>query len=175
MENAKLARLVHYICSQVSDYKRLSKTKIHKILWFADRDFMFSHHRTISGAAFIKMPHGPVAKSLDEVLNKLVENKAILHKVFVNHGYEQNSFISLKEPDISIFSAEEISVLDQYIEAVKKMSASEISAISHDTDWEIAVMGEAMPAELVFNDEIREPTQEDIEWAVNAVKRLEVA
>jgi len=162
----RLHNIVHYVISK-ADYRKVGKTKLNKILWFADREFMRKHIDTITHSQYIKMPYGPVPKKIDKILKALEREQNIISKEVQLGATVQKSFISLKEPDISMFTPEEISILDKYIYGIsEKFTASEISEISHDEDWESAEIGEVIPVETIFGNDINQDvTPDDIEEA----------
>jgi len=162
----RLHDIVHYIIAK-ADYKKLGKTKLNKILWFADRDFMRTHIDTITHSEYIKMQFGPVPKKIDKILKALIkENNIILKEVPIGDTI-QKSYISIVEPDISMFKPEEISVLDKYIYGISEnFTANKISEISHGEDWQMVKIGEVIPVESVFGNEINQDvTPDDIEEA----------
>lgn len=162
----RLHNIVHYIIAK-ADYKKLGKTKLNKILWFADREFMRTKMDTITHSEYIKMPFGPIPKKIDKILEALKREQKIVAKEIAIGTTTQKSFISIKEPDISMFKPEEISVLDKYIYGISEnFTAGEISEISHNEDWELANIGEVIPVESVFGDDINQDiTLDDIKEA----------
>jgi hypothetical protein len=161
----RLRNAVHYIIHSQTDFAKLGKVKLNKILWFADREMMYNTGLSITHTSYIKLQNGPVPKKIEQILSALEKEKKIVRRdVFVN-GYTQNSFISIDEPDISDFSAVEISIFDKRINEVIAMSAKQVSDLSHDCSWKLAKMGEIMPVETVFLTDICKPTQQDIEEA----------
>lgn len=71
----------------------------------------------------------------------------------------------LKQPDVSVFSPEEVDILNEAIDWVcNDHTANSISDLTHDALWEQAEMGEQIPigAATVEEDDIQ---PEDIEWA----------
>jgi hypothetical protein len=159
----KLRDAVHYIINRQTDYTKLGKVKLNKILWFADRERMYLSGESITNATYIKLPNGPVPKKMDNILNSLIkEHKIIPKDVFVG-GYIQKSYISIEDPDISHFNAYEISILDKYANEIIHKTANQISEISHDENWDIATIGETIPIETVFLMDMCTPTDADIE------------
>lgn len=101
------------------------------------------------------MPYGPVPKKLDEILNKMVENKQLKKIKTDYYNYPQTKFIPLIEPDLSTFSAREKEVIDKVIEQYADWNANKISEYSHgDIPYVATKEGEVIDYELVF---YREP------------------
>lgn len=160
---------MHYIINRQTDidFKKLGKVKLNKILWFADREYMYNNFTSISHSDYIKLKNGPVPKKIDAILRLLVKDGAIIKKNVPLGNYIQHSFISIKEPDISGFTANEISIIDKYIEKIaNRHSATSISNISHNKAWELAKIGQIIPIETVFSVDIADDiTEEEIKEA----------
>ncbi|EOH0085270.1 Panacea domain-containing protein [Campylobacter coli] len=114
----------------------LGKVKLNKILWFADRAFMYKNYASLTQTSYIKNPQGPVVKKLENILTSLEKNEFI-KSIKVNKGeYQQQSFLCLKEPNLDDFTAKEISILDETINKFALKTAKELSEMSHDECWE---------------------------------------
>lgn len=149
----------------------LGSVKLNKILWFADRAFMYENYKSITQEEYIRNPNGPVLKSMEKILNKL-ENEGFIKRFNTNKGsYIQKSFLCLKEPDLKGIKAQEISKIDGIITKFAQKSAKELSEETHDEVWENTKDGHVMPLESVFFKDIVSPTQEDIQWALEKLKK----
>ncbi|EOH2300331.1 Panacea domain-containing protein [Campylobacter jejuni] len=108
----------------------LGKVKLNKILWFADRAFMYKNYASLTQTSYIKNPQGPVVKKLENILTSLEKNEFI-KSIKVNKGeYQQQSFLCLKEPNLDDFTAKEISILDETINKFALKTAKELSEMS---------------------------------------------
>ncbi|MEE6629137.1 type II toxin-antitoxin system antitoxin SocA domain-containing protein, partial [Campylobacter coli] len=59
-----------------SDEKAIeNKAKLNKILWFADRAFMYKNYASLTQTSYIKNPQGPVVKKLENILTSLEKNE----------------------------------------------------------------------------------------------------
>jgi len=162
----RLHDIVHYVIAK-ADYTKLGKTKLNKILWFADREFMSKYLDTITHSEYIKMPYGPVPKKIEAILKTLQKENKIVPKEITIGNTIQKSFISIAEPNISKFTPEEISILDKYLYAItENFTATKISDISHNDDWQQTNIGDILPVESVFSKSINQNISlEDIEEA----------
>lgn len=139
----------------------LGKVKLNKILWFADRAFMYKNYTSLTKSSYIRNPKGPVIKKLDNILAKL-EKDNFIRSFSVNKGeFQQISFVCLKEPNLDEFTAKEINILDEIINKFASKTAKELSEISHDECWEKTKDGDTMPIESVFLQDIIPATKED--------------
>ena len=65
--------------------------------------------------------------------------------------YPQRKYLPLKEPDLSILKATEIKIIDEVLEKLSDMNASQISDYSHnDVPWLTAEDGDIIDYEAVF-------------------------
>ena len=168
----KLKALVHYICSKCPDRNLLGATKLNKILWYADALSLETRGEPITKETYIKRQFGPVPKHILEIIKKLEGDDAIAVKNTPFHKYEKKEFVSLKPPDLSLFTAEEISLIDDVIgEICFNHTASSISLASHDRIWELAEIGDELPLETIFASDLNEVTEADVKWAREALRK----
>lgn len=147
----KFSEILHYIISKTSNKYNFGKVKLYKTLYFADFNFFEKYEKLITNETYIKIKFGPAPKHFDSVIKKLKENKMIKEEIkYFNDNKKLNSFISLKEPKINL-TFEEKQEIDTAIDLVSSMSATQISAYSHDdTPWKVSKLGEDLDPMLVF-------------------------
>jgi hypothetical protein len=171
----KLECLMHYIIWKCQDPTMLGAVKLNKTLWYSDIFAYLETGKSITGVAYIKRQFGPVPKSEDfiEATEKLKNEGKIAITEGIYYGKPHRQFVALKLPDISIFSSEEISIVDIMIEEIcQKHTALSISKLSHDIIWESADIGEEIPLCTAFAARFGEINEDDIQWAKNEAKRL---
>ena len=67
------------------------------------------------------------------------------------YQYPQTKYLPLRKPDLSILRANEMKVIDEVLNRLSDMTASQISEYSHkDVPWLIAEKGEVIEYEAVF-------------------------
>lgn len=127
---------------------------------------MYRYFTSLSELEYIKLPQGPVPKGYDKLL-KDMEEKGIIH-IFniIIYGKKQICFHSLKEPDIKNFKPQEINILDKVIVDLYNQKSSTLSNKTHDDLWHKVQMGDIMPVESVFWQDITTPSEEDIKQAL---------
>lgn len=174
----KLRAAIHYVCFRSHDPRRLSKTKLNKILYYADREAYLRTGQPITGEVYVKHQYGPVSTHLDEALDALQQSRTIAiaeasgYNVYVGAPYVQYQYVALRRPDLSVFSAEEISLIEQYVDLIgERFTARAISEASHDAVWQAAALGEEIPYHTVFLQAPAEVTAADAEWARRAIGR----
>jgi putative zinc finger/helix-turn-helix YgiT family protein len=108
----------------------LFKSKLQKLLFYADFLCYKRYGYQITGLAYIHHHYGPVPANHDLVQWALVTMGAI--DVKPSEGpFGGELIISLGEPDRSLFNEEEIEVIDAVIDYFKDFTASKISEFSH--------------------------------------------
>jgi hypothetical protein len=70
--------------------------------------------------------------------------------------------LPLQDPTFDLFTARDISIVDEWIKFFWNKSAKEVSRYSHGNAWNLATLGEPIPYEAVFisDDPV---TYEDVE------------
>ena len=66
-------------------------------------------------------------------------------------GRVQHRAVNLREPNLDVFTPEQIALVDSIIEKLWGYTADEVSDLSHQmVGWKIAEPGESIPYESVF-------------------------
>jgi len=170
--NQKFNNLVHYICHKCDNAEILGATKLNKILWYCD---VFSYRwmgKSMTGEKYIKRQYGPVPSHIISTLNELEWDGKIATRDKEYFGHRKKEYISLKRPDISLFTSDDISMVDDIIDIIcLEHTAKSISHSTHDRIWELAEIGEEIPYYTIFASELGEITEEDIKWAKGQLKK----
>ena len=124
----RLENLIGYIASRVND---LYKTSLNKYLWYMDFLNYKNTLKSITGLRYIRYTYGPIieGKNYELILN--------LDSKFEKEDREINYNITTKihsknNYDLSLFSKDEIKVIDEVIELLKDKTATNISDLSHE-------------------------------------------
>lgn len=174
METDKTEAIIAYIINyfQCNDsLAKLGKVKLIKILWYADREFMYKYYKELTDLEYRKMPRGPMPTNIDFILEDM-EKKGIIKSFEISKfGYTQQSFLCLQEPDLNNFTPQEISVLDKVIVDLLNKTATQISKETHDELWHSIEQGKIMPLESVFLQDIVPTTEEDIKGTLKKMEK----
>jgi hypothetical protein len=172
-DSEKFKHLVQYVCWRCDDPAELGATKLNKVLWRADTQAYYLRGESITGARYVKRQFGPVPSAMVQTLRDLESEGALAIREEDYFGNAKKEFFALKRPDLSLFSAEEISLVDQSIEYVcRRHTARSISAETHDDIWNLAKIGEEIPYYTVFASRLGEVTEDDIAWARTQIEEL---
>lgn len=131
----RVENLISYIADRVDN---LYKTSVNKYLWFIDFENFKENVRSITGLRYAKFQFGPVVeeKRYEEIINLLDEKFYKEEIEDYNSCSVKTKIISRKNYDMSLFTDEEISVIDKVINKLKDMTCSEISDKSHkESGW----------------------------------------
>ena len=124
----KFFQIMKFFC-----YKdQVVKTKLMKLLFYAEFKHFKDHGTSISGTRYAHATHGPVPDNFETWLVAVTDwNKQIFveEKIF---GEYSGEIFSSGEPDWSIFSTSEMAVLAFVKDKFKDFSGSQIREFSHN-------------------------------------------
>lgn len=124
----RLENLIGYIASRVND---LYKTSLNKYLWYMDFLNYKNTLKSITGLRYIRYTYGPIieGKNYELILN--LDSKFEKEDREINYNI-RTKIHSKNNYDLSLFSKEEIQVIDRVIELLKDKNATNISDLSHE-------------------------------------------
>lgn len=165
----KFKDLVHYIC-YIADPDKLGAVKLNKILWFSDVISYVARNEPITGAVYVKRELGPVARDIPRAIEELIQEKRLIVRDIPWYGNVKTEYITLKEPDLSGFSASEIGLIDKITHDIcQRYTAKSISEKTHDIVWQLAEIGEVIPYYAIYGARLGEITEEDVNWAKQSI------
>jgi putative zinc finger/helix-turn-helix YgiT family protein len=108
-------------------------TKLNKLLFYAD----FGHFRdfgaSISGSPYLAMQFGPVPQHYPWIEEDLLEGGDLLAKeIFFKNGDSHVTMSAAREPDLSVFSGEEIATLRRVERVLGHKTSKRLSELSHE-------------------------------------------
>jgi len=163
----KLAELILYVAERIQGDRTAGATKLNKYLYFADFSAVRKLGHPITGAEYQRLQHGPAPRRLPPVRDRLVRNGDARRERRPDAlGYVHDDLISERKPRTELFSTEELAVVDEVIETLREMSATQLSELSHrEAGWQLVDEGETIPYELAF---VLAPDQADITPAIRS-------
>ncbi len=123
----RLGAMIRYFAAHGKDVFR---TKLNKLLFYADLRFYARNGIGISGATYVNLPYGPVADGVTRVVDELIAAGDV---EFVEVKDGAGRFVA--DPDAADFnelSEEERRELDAVLERYGDLSTSEIVDLSHE-------------------------------------------
>lgn len=158
----KMRELILFIVSRSAGNETFGAVKLNKLLFFADFLAYVNLGESITGHEYQALPQGPAPRQLLPLRAQMETDGEILLVEKDYHGLKQHRILALREADLSVFSAEEIALVDRLIEGFWDANAAEISDLSHQfAGWKFAGKGETIPYNVALVGR-REPTPDEI-------------
>lgn len=108
------------------------KTKLNKLLFYADFKHFKENAVSITGAKYARLPHGPVPNNYEFFFAAMTHSRQIEVDEIQIYQYFGENFVSTIEPDLSIFEPSELKVLAEIKEFFKDYTATDIREFSHE-------------------------------------------
>ncbi len=144
--DAKFRELILYIASRNEADRDFGAAKLSKALFYADFGAYVLLGRPITGRTYIKMPHGPMPDRLAVVIEELVRNGDAAIERRNRDGFVQRRTLALRDPNLDLFSAREIALVDRVIGELRGIAATRDSGIApRFIGWQLARDGEVIP------------------------------
>jgi hypothetical protein len=120
----KLAAMTAYIAHRG---RNIYKTKLNKLLFYADFVHYRLHGTSISGARYVHLPYGPVPDRYEGMLAKLAATETIW---FEPRG-DYRLIKGWNDPLVGVLSNDERESLDWVLERLGSMTSTELTRQSH--------------------------------------------
>lgn len=169
----RLRELILYIVARGGEDPLFGATKLNKILYYADFYSYAKFGKPITGVAYQKLENGPAPKRLlpvQEFMEKLGELD--ITKKQLLHGRWQKRFKALRPANKSLFTKEELELVDEIIADLSGKTAGQVSDESHMLPWHLTEMNELIPYEFVFLSG-RPVTDSDREWLKEVAEQIQ--
>jgi hypothetical protein len=164
-DKSKLAELMLYVAEKSAYDPKFGATKLNKILFYSDFLAYGFFRKPITGATYQRLDRGPAPRQLMPTLAELAEKGDAVVAPSTHYGYEQKRLVPLRDANLSLFSADEIALVDHVIQMLCDHNGSQVSALSHaEAAWKIALAGQDIPYEAVFLSS-RPPSERDVQRA----------
>jgi len=127
------------------------KKKFYKLLYFLDFDFFEKHEKPITGDIYHKLMMGPAPSYFDAIVDELFKEGLLeVSKGRSGPGYnDAYIYKALVEPDTSVFSEEEIKMMNRIIKVYGGKSGTQLEILTHKEAPYLAVgESEEIPLEL---------------------------
>jgi transcriptional regulator with XRE-family HTH domain len=146
----KFREVLLYILNKVGAKPNIGETFLYKLLYFIDFDYYETFEEQLIGATYMKNRYGPTplefAKLLEKILNK--ELVRVKDKYF---DYPQTKYLPLRKANLSKLSGSEIELIDNVLDRLSDMNASQITDYVHnDVPWLTTEEGGIIEYESVF-------------------------
>jgi transcriptional regulator with XRE-family HTH domain len=147
----KFKEVLLYILKKVGSKPNVGESVLYKLLYFIDFNFYEKYEEQLIGATYIKNNFGPTPKEFIKIVEVMEREEKLVRVKEKYFEYPQRKYLPLKDPDLSILKAHELMMIDEVLEKLSDMNATEISEYSHnDVPWLTTDDGEIIQYESVF-------------------------
>ncbi len=157
-DEKKFKELILYVSQKCATDPTFGATKLNKILFYADFLAYANLGKAITNFDYQKLPNGPAPRRLLPIRDQMVaDHELVLQQIRLLSGNIQKRTVNVRQPDLRIFTGEEIALVDEIIEAFEKAKAEVVSELSHRmVGWMLVENGESIPYNTVFlsNEEL---------------------
>ncbi len=162
----KFKEVLLYILTEIGARPNVGQTVLYKLLYFIDFNYYEKYEEQIMGAVYIKNHYGPTPVHFKRVIEEMEEAGDLQSVSLKYFDYRQTKYLPKRLPDLSLFSANELLMIDEVISELGNRSAGQLSDYSHgDVPWISAADGEQLNYEMVFyrtqNYSVREYSIDD--------------
>ena len=146
-------KLTNMVIFFVSEMKGVVKSKLLKLLWYADFLCYNRHGESISGTAYVHNYYGPIPEHHETLIAYLCEEGAIEIKPY-DGPYEGECIVPAVEFDRELFSESELEVLEDVLEKFRNATAKDLTDYSHSEDgYKMTEMKQLIP--YTYADSLR--------------------
>jgi len=140
-----------YILSRVGARPHVGQTVLYKLLYFIDFDYYEKYEEQLIGATYIRNHYGPTPTHFSRLVDEMVEDGSLVRVTSEHFGYPQTKYLPVREPDLRFLSGRDIELVDEVLDRLGHMNATQISEYSHqDVPWMIAEEGKGLEYEAVY-------------------------
>jgi hypothetical protein len=159
---SKLQELILYIARRSEDDRHFGANKLNKLLFYSDFLAYAKTGRSITGATYERLEHGPAPRGLAAALAELKPACAEAERDYF--GRKQRRIVALREPDLSEFTGAEIALVDELLDRLRNHDEDGELA-DRSVGWQVAGVGEEIPYGTAFVGPPRRLTREEVEYA----------
>lgn len=169
----KAAELIIYIASRLHDKPTYGLTLLGKAVCLIDSTSYVKTGKPITNFTYIKQEFGPTPDAqFLAVRDMLVQNGELQSKQVSYFGYLQTRYVAMREPNVEVFEKDEIALINDVLDKIAHMTASDLSEYTHQlVAWQAAEPMEELPLHSFLMTH-REPTEADIVWAKGKITAI---
>jgi transcriptional regulator with XRE-family HTH domain len=147
----KFKEVLLYILNKVGSKPNVGETVIYKLLYFMDFDYYERFEEQLIGATYIKNHFGPTPIEFKKIVEKMLLDKDIIKVENKYFDFPQTKYLPLRPADTSILNGMEMTIIDNVLNKLSDMNATQISDYSHeDVPWIVTKDGKPIEYETVF-------------------------
>lgn len=144
--DTRLAELILYVARRCERHTAFGAVKLNKILFYADFIAFAKLGEPITGTEYFRLPMGPAPRRLEPVTRTLFDHGDAVEQSRAVFAKMQKRIVPLREANLDLFTAAQIAIVDEVIDALCSMTADEVTELSHQfAGWELAEDHETIP------------------------------
>lgn len=153
----KFKQLLLYILKKCGSKPNVGETVLYKLLYFCDFDYFERYEKPLTGMPYKRLQYGPVPDQsvYNPIVNRMIKNNE-LERISRPYADEtiQTKYVVFVEADETVFSPQEISVIEKVVNRLSDLNARQIKDhVHHDYPWLIHADGEIIDYGTVFGRE----------------------
>lgn len=161
----KFKNVLHYLISKCENSDNFGRVVLYKLVYFSDFNFYELYEESLTGECYIHKARGPVPTHFFEAKDELIYESKIKEEKERVIDFDRYSYSSLKPVDLTLFTDNELEVLNATIDKIGHMSSNQISEYSHgDIPWRLTEEGEELNYESVFYRSPRYSVRKYDDW-----------
>lgn len=153
VQKAKYENAVLYLCKKLGGEVQ-GKVKLAKLLYFVDFDYYEKHQASITGDTYHALPMGPVPDAMNEIVDGLVSGSKVERRAVNQFGdaYAPTEiYKALAEPDLSVFGADELKMLDRVAKRYGGLNGKQLQDLTHaEAPFTAAELSQEVPYEFTY-------------------------
>lgn len=163
--------MIVYVATESADDEKFGAVKLNKILYYSDFIAYRRLGHAISGAEYQHLDEGPAPKRLLPVRSDLVKDGSVSLFEQEHFNHVQQRVKAERPPNLSLFSLEELAIINEVIQELRPLDGKEASARSHkEPGWKLTKDRQTIPYRTAWLSS--EPlTQEQLEVGLEIAKR----
>jgi len=161
--DAKFRELIVYLSLLSEGDDSFGSVKLNKLLFYIDFTAYQRWGRSVTGKEYQKLEQGPAPRALLPVFQRLRDEGAMALREKKYFNRFQKRPVALREPELSVFTPEEIDLVNHVVEKCRHLDGTAISNKSHEwIGWQIADLHETIPYQITLIG-ARSPSSRDEE------------
>ena len=152
-DEARFRDLMLYLAHRCQDAVYFGSTKLCKLLYYSDYTAFGRTGDPITGAEYIRQPHGPMPREFYRQRDGLIEAGLACMEMRVVLQHDEDRLVPLVDAQYfdGKWTVPEQDSIGHAVSLLKDMTASEASEYSRgEVGWIIAVDGETIPYEAAY-------------------------
>jgi len=147
----KVKQFILYVASKMEQAKRFGSVKLNKVLYRADHEAYRQFGQKITTYSYQKNKLGPTLYAYPHVVREMEEDGQLGWESRLAGRQTERRPIAKTQPDLRVFLAHELAIIDQEIERAWSSSGRGVSNEEHETAaWFATKTGERILTELTL-------------------------